>query len=275
MAALRAEGKRLKQLLDEKSAVSSLALEDGTVGFKLALPQGSSIRVSVVYTDPDDYPNSGVCLLCDDDDGASAKLAEVQERFESKAPLQGLLAKVRPGPSPRTPRATRVGWQSGAAPSPCVQIGKAFKVPVLSEGSPDAAGDTTADPDNGAEDMDADCSSDYGSDYDMDDDDAADLSDGDDRELMQQVATKKTKCAPAAWLAALTSLHALPPSHLAVPLPQLGCEHPGAPPPTAPAGGSCTRSCWPRPRRRPPPACPARRPRRRSCRSSTPTRPSS
>ncbi len=66
-------------------------------------------------------------------------------------------------------------------------------MPFLSEAS-DGAGDTTAPgSDNGAEDMEEDCNSEYGSDYDMDDDDAAELSDGDDRELMQQVATKKTK----------------------------------------------------------------------------------
>jgi hypothetical protein len=94
MASLRGDVKRLKELLTtSKSAISSLALEDGTVAFKLAMP-GACIRVSAVFTDPDEYPNSGVCLLCDDNEEAAVTLTDLQERFESRAPLESLLSKV-------------------------------------------------------------------------------------------------------------------------------------------------------------------------------------
>ncbi len=79
-------------------------------------------------------------------------------------------------------------------PAASLQICQVFKVPFLSQASA-AAGGTTADQGSadGAEDMDEDFDSqDGGSDYDMDDD-AASLSDGDDRELMQQVAVKRSR----------------------------------------------------------------------------------
>lgn len=194
MSALRADVKRLTEQLSNSAncAISSLTLEDSSVSFRLSVRK-TTIRVSANYNDIDTYPNSGVYLWTEDNDEANERLSDVNERFESKAQLEALLSKVDVALSQAACWIHHAYY--GLTRIMMMQICQVFKVPFLSQGSSDAAGDTTADPatDDGAEDMDEDYDSqDGGSDYDMDDD-AASLSDGDDRELMQQVAVKRSR----------------------------------------------------------------------------------
>jgi baculoviral IAP repeat-containing protein 6 len=105
MAALKRAVAALASRLPELApgnALRGLHVDDGcvTVALSPADTPSAVVRISIVYTDPSAYPESGALLLADDSSAAAVgerradRLLSLGERFSERAPLPALLSKV-------------------------------------------------------------------------------------------------------------------------------------------------------------------------------------
>lgn len=126
MTGLKGAVQALKATLqaDAQAPLSNLSIDDGTVTMLVHKSATKRVPLSIIYHLPEDYPNSGVMLWSEEDDGKGEQLAALCEKhFQDRAPLDAVLNKVCESPrpagddrpsSPRTASPTRAVRPAGA-----------------------------------------------------------------------------------------------------------------------------------------------------------------
>jgi hypothetical protein len=73
--------------------LAKLAHDDGSVVATFETGDGARVGVTIVYADPSAYPACGALIM--PDGGPTERLEALAERFQDRAPLTAVLAKVR------------------------------------------------------------------------------------------------------------------------------------------------------------------------------------